>query len=101
MDIIDYRTYCNLGAGKKVTPTSFGAVKYQSLSIGYTPRCRSLCDLHHRWPQARGGVRSIETEQRCVTDLYHGNELIRLSIMILYICQLKGCKDLVMKLAGV
>ena len=63
-------------------------------SIGYTPRCRSLCDLHHRGPQARGGVRSIETEPRCVTDLYRGNELIRLLIIILHICQLKGCKDL-------
>ena len=63
--------------------------------IGYTPRCRSLRDLHHRGPQARGGVRSVVTEPRCVTDLYHGNELIRVLIMVLYICQLKGCKDLV------
>ena len=49
--------------------------------------CRSLCDLHHRGPQARGDVRSIETGPRCVTDLYHGNhgnELIRVLIMILY-----------------
>ena len=41
-------------------------------SIGYTPRCRSLRDLHYRGPQARGGIRSVETEPRCVTDLYHG-----------------------------
>ena len=69
-------------------------------SIGYTPRCRSLQDLHHRRPQARGGVRSVVTEQRYVTDLYHGNELIRVLIMVLYICQLKCCKDLVKKLVG-
>ena len=40
--------------------------------IGYTTRCRSLRDLHYRGPQARGSVRSVETEPRCVTDLYHG-----------------------------
>ena len=42
------------------------------LSIGYTPRCRSLRDLHYRGPQARGGIGSVETEPRCVTDLYNG-----------------------------
>ena len=41
------------------------------LCISYTLRCRSLRDLHYRRPQARGGV-SVETEPRCVTDLYHG-----------------------------
>ena len=43
-----------------------------AISIGYTPRWRSLRDLHHRGPQARGSVRSIETESRSVTNLYHG-----------------------------
>ena len=42
------------------------------MCISYTTRWRSLRDLHHRGLQARGGVRSIETEPRCVTDLYHG-----------------------------
>ena len=41
-------------------------------SIGYTPRCRSLGDLHYRGPQAQGSVSSVETEPRCVTDLYNG-----------------------------
>ena len=42
------------------------------VSIGYTTRCRFLRDLHYRWPQARGSVRSVETVPRCTTDLYHG-----------------------------
>ena len=42
------------------------------IRIGYTPRCRSLHDLHYRGPQARGGVGNVETEPRCITDLYHG-----------------------------
>ena len=42
------------------------------LCIGYTPRCRSLRDLHYQGPQARGGVRSVETKPKCVTDLYRG-----------------------------
>ena len=29
--------------------------------------------LHNRGLQARGGVRGMETEPRCVTNLYHGN----------------------------
>ena len=29
--------------------------------------------LHNQGLQARGGVRGIETEPRCVTNLYHGN----------------------------
>ena len=29
----------------------------------------SLCNLHHQRPQARGGVKSVETEPRCVTKL--------------------------------
>ena len=34
-------------------------------------------DLHHRGPQARGGVDRVETEPRCVTDWYHGPQAIR------------------------
>ena len=30
--------------------------------IDYTPRCRSVHDLHHRGLQARGGVRNVRTE---------------------------------------
>ena len=33
-----------------------------SACIGYKTRCRSLCDLHYRWLQARGSVRNVETE---------------------------------------
>ena len=43
-----------------------------SLSIDYTLRCRCLRDLRYRGPQAQVGVGSVETEPRCVTDLYHG-----------------------------
>ena len=32
-------------------------------------RCRFLCDLHCRWPQARGSIRNVETKPRCITDL--------------------------------
>ena len=49
--------------------THVGCWKY---CIGYTLRCRCLCDLHHRGPETRGGVRSIDTEPRCVINLYHG-----------------------------
>ena len=48
------------------------AIIMHCLSIGYTTRCRSLRDLHYRGPQAWGSVRSVETELRCVTGLYHG-----------------------------
>ena len=37
-------------------------IQYFQLCIGYTLRCRSLHDF----------VRSVETEPRCVTNLYHG-----------------------------
>ena len=32
----------------------------------------SLCDLHYQKLQVWGSVGSVETEPRCVTDLYHG-----------------------------
>ena len=42
-----------------------GVYWYSSLCYYYIP--------DYRGPQARGGVRSVETEPRCVlTDLYHG-----------------------------
>ena len=46
-------------------------VRFSTVSMGCTARWRSLFDLHHRGPQARGGVISIETEPRHVTDLYN------------------------------
>ena len=42
------------------------------LSIGYIPRCRSLCYIHNRGPKARGCVNRVETKLRYMTDLYHG-----------------------------
>ena len=51
---------------------AFLNVSMTILSISYTRRWRSLCDLHYQGPQAMGGVRSIETRPRCVTNLYHG-----------------------------
>ena len=33
-----------------------------------------------RFTPPRAGVRSVETEPWCVTDMYHGNELIRVLI---------------------
>ena len=51
--------------------TTLPLVHVRRVSIGYTMKWRSLCDLHHRGPEARGGVRSIETEPSCVTDLYN------------------------------
>ena len=50
---------------------------YESISIGYI----TSYDLHHRGPQARGGVRSIETKLRCVTNLYHAYmELVQILV---------------------
>ena len=40
------------------------------VSIGYILRCRSLRYLHNRGPKARGCVNRVETEPRCITDLY-------------------------------
>ena len=44
-------------------------VKYPKCVYVQVNTQRGEGDLHHRGPQARG---SIETELRCVTDLYHG-----------------------------
>ena len=41
-------------------------------SMDYTLGYRSVCDLRYWGLQVQGGVRSIETELWCVTDLYHG-----------------------------
>ena len=55
-------------------PWQLGGIMYTVIHvcIGYTLRWRSLRNLHHQGLQAQGSVRSIETEPRCVIDLYHG-----------------------------
>ena len=46
------------------------SIYYQSITVGYALRCRSLRDLHYRGPQAQGGVRSVKTEPTKVTNVY-------------------------------